>query len=108
MKYRVILQDDAIQAIEKHARYIAEHQQAPLNSLRWLERTLLSVDTLEQFPHRCPHAPENESRNYEIRMLVVQNCLLLFNIDEEAKAVQIIGFRHGRQKPLSDELPTDI
>jgi len=108
MKYRVILQDDAIQAIEKHARYIAEQQQAPLNALRWLKKILLSVDTLEQFPHRCPFAPENEIRDYEIRMLVVQNCLLLYNIDEDIKAVQVVGFRHGSQKPLGDDLPTEI
>lgn len=107
MKYRVILQDGAILAIEKHALYIAEHQKAPINALRWLEKVLLSVDTLQQFPHRCPLAPENAQRDYEIRMLIVHNCLLLFNIDEAAKAVHIIGFRHSRQKPLGDELPME-
>ncbi len=71
MKYRVILQDDAIQVIEKHARYIAEEAQAPLNALRLLEKILHSVNTLEYFPHRCPYAPENDSRDYVIRVLVV-------------------------------------
>jgi len=41
-------------------------------------------------------------------MLVVQNCLILFHVDDKAKVVHIIGFRHGRQKPLGDELPTDL
>ncbi len=108
MKYRVILQDDAIRAIEKHARYIAQEQQAPINALRWLEKILISVDTLEQFPHRCPYAPENDHRDYVIRMLVVQNCLLLYNVDEVSKVVHIIGFRHGRQKPLREELPSSV
>lgn len=108
MKHRVILQEGAIQAIEKHARYIAEECQAPLNALRWLEKILHSVDTLEEFPHRCPYAPENDSRDYVIRMLVVQSCLLLYNVDDNTKAVHIIGFRHGRQKPLTDDLPTVV
>jgi len=108
MKYRVTLQNGAILAIEKHARYIAEQQQAPLGALRWLEKILLAVDTLEHFPHRCPRAPENDSREYVIRMLVIQSCLILYHVDDEAKVVHIIGFRHGRQRPLSDELPADM
>lgn len=107
MKYRVILQDDALHAIERQARYIAEEKQAPQNALGWLEKILHSVTSLEQFPHRCPCAPENRHRDYEIRMLVVQECLLLFNIDEAAKAVNVIGFRHVRQRPLTDELPQE-
>ena len=71
MKHRVILQDDAMLAIAKHAHYIAQ-QQAPINALHWLEKILLSVETLEHFPHRCPLAPENDSREYVIRMLIVQ------------------------------------
>ena len=107
MKHRVVLQDDAILAIEKHAHYIAQ-QQAPINALHWLEKVLFSVGTLEYLPHRCPLAPENDSREYVIRMLIIQNCLLLYNVDEEAKAVHVIGFRHGRQRPLTDQLPTEI
>lgn len=105
MTYRVILQDAAIRAIEKQARYIAEEQHAPQNALRWLEKVFAAAESLSHFPHRCPHAPENEYRDYEIRMLVVQSCLLLYNISDKNKTVSIIGFRHGRQKPLEDELP---
>jgi plasmid stabilization system protein ParE len=107
MNYRVVLQDGAIRAIEKHARYIAEEKESPLNAERWLTKVLRAVDTLQQFPHRCPPAPEDDYRDYMIRMLVVQNCLLLYTVDEPLKVVHVIGFRHGRQKPLADELPND-
>lgn len=54
MKYRVILQDGAILAIEKHARYIAEQQQAPLGALRWLEKILILGQHLGAFPAPLP------------------------------------------------------
>ena len=38
MTYRVILTTTAMQAIEVHARYIAETGLAPETAARWLER----------------------------------------------------------------------
>ena len=107
MRYRVILCPDALQAIDEYVRYIAEDQHAPLNAMRWLRKALDAVDSLEHLPHRCPYAPENECRDYVIRVQIVDSCLFLYTVDDDAKAVHIIGFRHGSRFPNEGDLPSE-
>jgi len=105
MKYRVIISSEALDAIDLHLDYIAVEQQVPLNAERWWRKALRAVESLNQFPHRCPHAPENDYRDYDIRMLIVDNCLFLYTIDEPSTTVRVLGFRHGSQQPRPARLP---
>jgi plasmid stabilization system protein ParE len=107
MNYRVELSQFACDAIYEYVRFIAIERQSPLSAERWLQKIWQAVDSLETLPHRCPLAPENEHRQYEIRMRVVGDYLLLYTVDEAAKTVQIIGFRHGHRLPRPSELPQD-
>ena len=105
MTYAVRLTDQTRAAIRAQARYIAVDGHAPLNAARWLDRVMDAIESLEHFPHRCALAPENDKRPYEIRKINVGDYLLLLTIDEDAKTVWVIGFRHGRQRQRPDELP---
>lgn len=105
MNYRVDVSRLARDAIRENVRFIAIERQAPLNAERWLQRVWDAIDSLEYFPYRCPLAPENEHRPYEIRMRLIGDYLLLFSVDEPAKVVHIIGFRHGARLPRPSELP---
>ncbi len=108
MKYRVELSQFARDAIHEYVRFIAVERQSPLSAERWLQKVWQAVDSLETFPLRCPLAPEHEHRHYEIRMRVVGDYLLLYTVDEPAKTVHVIGFRHGHRLPRLGELPKDL
>jgi len=106
--YRVEISSEALAGVEQFLDYIAMSQQSPVNAERWWRKASKAVESLRYFPHRCPLAPENEFRDYEIRAQIVAPCLFLFNIDDANDRVRVIGFRHGRQLPQRDKLPDSL
>lgn len=106
MIYSVRVADEAEDAIVDYINYIGAEQQAPQAALHMLERIETAIASLSSFPNRCAIAPENAYTSLEVRMLIVKSCMLLFTVDEEARQVSILGFRHGRQQPL-ERLPDD-
>ena len=105
MKYAVEITDAAFEAIRAQARYISVECQAPLNASRWLEQIWDVIDGLEQMPQRHNLAPESAFKTYEVRRALAGDYLVLFTIDDDARKVWVIGFRHGSRLPRPDELP---
>ena len=108
MKYRLIISDETIDQLRQFLDYIEFEQQAPIAASRWAKKVLVKLRSLKKFPHRCPFAPENEDRDYEIRMMIVDRCLFLYNVNEQDRVVRILTFRHGSQQPDPDRLPDQI
>ena len=107
MTYRVVISPDARAAILEQARYIAEEQQAPLNAARWLAEVLRAADSLEHWPRRCPKAPEDAYRDFDIHKHVVKGFTLLFTVVEESRTVWVVGARGAGQLPKIDALPSE-
>jgi len=107
MRYTVKLSVTVVEQITEYALFIAEQRRAPENAQRWLERVYAAIETLDRMPQRCVLAPENAHRPYEIRRLLIGQYLALFTIDEEKRAVHVIGFRHGHRLPRPGDLPTE-
>lgn len=105
MIYDVRLTAQTREAIYAQARYIAEDCGAPRNAAKWLDRIMEAIESLEKFPRRCALAAENDHRPYEIRKINVGGYLVLFTVDDDARTVTMIGFRHGRQRESPDALP---
>ncbi len=105
MKYAVRVTDAAYEAIRDQARYIAVESHAPLNATRWLERVWDVVHRLETLPRRYPTAAESALKPYEIRRALVDNCHILFSIDDRKHGVWVIAFRLGSRLPRPGELP---
>jgi plasmid stabilization system protein ParE len=105
MTYQVVITTEALASAENFVNFIADERRAPNNAERWWRKALSLVDNLAMFPNRYPLAPENEFRDYTIRMLIVDSCLFLYVVDEESKIVRVIGFRHGSQQPFPEGLP---
>ncbi len=99
-KYRVVLAPAALDALTAYVDYIAVDQQSPLVAERWLQKAWSKVLTLRAFPHRCALAPENAKSRHEVRALRVDRCLFLYRVDETARTVRVLAFRHGSQMPL--------
>lgn len=102
MRYLVVITEAVERTILEQARFIAVECESPRNAARWLDSILGAIDSLERFPRRCPLAPENEWRPREIRVLNVSGYLVLFQVDDGAGTVRVIGARHGRQTPGID------
>lgn len=99
MKYRVLVADDALDAVRAFLDYIAVTQQMPLTAARWWEKALTRIETLRFMPQRCPLAPENQFSDHELRMLIVDHCLFIFDIDDASRTVRVVTFRHSAQLP---------
>lgn len=96
--YRVTISDETLAGVEKHLDYLAEQTASEEIGVRWWERALEKIFSLEKLPNRCPLAPENEFEELEIRMLLVGSCLFLYTVDEPNRVVRILKFRHGSQE----------
>jgi hypothetical protein len=65
-----------------------------------------ATDRLDQNPERFGLAEESRFRDYDIHRQVIGSYLGLYAVDDDAKIVRVIGFRHGRQLPRPEQLPT--
>ena len=104
-QYQVAVSPKARQQIGDCALYIAQQSGSLEVADRWIDRVYDSIQTLSTFPHRFVLGEENEYRDYEIRRKLIGRNLALHTIDEEAKVVRIIHFRHGSRLPRPGELP---
>ena len=100
MKYKVILQPGA--AAEAEQAYLWIAQQAPDNAARWLGRLLDAIDSLADFPQRCPLAQEDKHFAEEIRNLIIGNYRILFTI--RAGAVHVLHVRHAARRSLAADI----
>jgi plasmid stabilization system protein ParE len=106
MKFEVRVSERAVADIESYRDFIATKRKAPLSAQRWVDKVFDEIASLANFPRRCPLVPENRQAKYEVRMHVVGDYVILFNVDDELQTVHILGFRHGHRRPISD-LPSD-
>lgn len=101
--YSLFVTSAARDALQSYVDYIADQEKMPLTAERWYQKAWRSLQTLKTFPHRCQYAPENEWFDFEVRALVLDNCLFLYTVDETTSRVLVFGFRHGAQEPLAGD-----
>lgn len=102
MKYRVVITDGALAAVEEHLDYLDQQTGSTELSQRWWRKALAAVESLERWPNRCPVAPEDAYSEDRIRAILVDRCLFLFKVSDDERVVRVFGFRHGAQQPLQD------
>jgi plasmid stabilization system protein ParE len=103
MTYRVILQPQAEADIE--TAYLWKCDNAPQAAARWFAGIVEAINSLDQFPARCPLAPENEHFTQEIRQLLQgprhDVYRILFTI--QADTVHVLHVRHSAQQHLTED-----
>jgi plasmid stabilization system protein ParE len=102
MTYHVIIQPQAEAEIE--AAYRWRRERAPQAAVRWFAEIVEAINTLEQFPGRCPLAPENEHFAEEIRQLLSghRNDLYRILCTIRGDTVHVLHVRHGAQQHLTE------
>lgn len=100
MTYHVIIQPQAEADLD--AVYLRMRIHAPQAAERWFAGIVEAINSLEQFPRRCPLAPENDYFEEEIRQLLYGRrdnvYRILFTIQDDT--VHVLHVRHGAQRHL--------
>lgn len=99
MAYAVRVTETAENELEETYAWI--HKKSPLNAERWRFELLEKAVSLENFPERCPLAPENEDAKCELRQLILGNYRILFTIME--RTVYVLHVRHGARESIAPE-----
>jgi plasmid stabilization system protein ParE len=101
--YRVIIQPNAEAELDAAYRY--RYTRAPQAAARWFAGIVEAINSLEQFPARCPLAPENGHFAEEIRQLLYGARRDVFHIlfTIQGDTMHVLHIRHGAQQYLHEE-----
>ena len=99
-KYRVEITASAEADVADIWEYIA--QDNPRAAMDFVIRIEKQIDTLEDFPERCPHLPENELLGVNYRHLLYGNYRTIFKIVGDS--VIIMRVLHGARLLEADML----
>ena len=103
MNYQVIVTEPAEQDIDSNVYWWSKNRSAA-QSLRWYDGILLTIDSLEEQPQRCPLVHEDEQFSEEIRELHYgigsrPTHRIIFTIHSEV--VLVLAVRHAAQADLT-------
>jgi plasmid stabilization system protein ParE len=105
MSYRVIFQPRASRDLQLAARWVLDESRSSTTAIRWLRRIRTKIDTLKEFPERCPVDPDSDLYGGNVRMLLYGKrrgtYRILFTIKDQD--VHILAIRHTSQRSLADE-----
>jgi plasmid stabilization system protein ParE len=103
MSYRVIIQPNA--EAELDAAYLYRSTRVPQAAARWFAEFVEAINSLAEFPERCPFAPENGHFLEEIRQPLYGTrrdaFRILFTIQDDT--VHVLHIRHGAQRYLHED-----
>ena len=102
-RYEVIILPSAEENISEAYGWIAERDEEA--AVRWYNRLIELIPSLETFPERAPLAPESKYFNREIRKIFhgrrQYKYRILFTVTEGE--VHILHVRHGARLALGEE-----
>ena len=102
MIYRVITQPSAEAGADEAFRWLYEH--SPEAAARWYRGLRQAIESLAEYPQRCPLAPENRYFGEEIRHLLYGRrrgvYRILFTIQDDT--VSVLYVRHSAQDVLRE------
>jgi toxin ParE1/3/4 len=82
-----------IEEIEETVLYIAKD--SVIDAVSWSFEIQKKIQSLEQFPARCPIAEESQLLDYDMHHLIIGNFRVLFRIEEAT--VKVLHLRSGWQ-----------
>ena len=96
MSFKVVVQSEAEEDLKETARWIAQYSLD--KATLWYFDATDAIASLENFPARCPLAPESKKFGAQIRHLVFGKHRIVFFIEDET--VYVLRVRHQAQDVL--------
>ncbi|MBF2020300.1 MAG: type II toxin-antitoxin system RelE/ParE family toxin [Hydrococcus sp. C42_A2020_068] len=103
MTYQVIIIPNALLEIAKAYRWISSNIDER-TAIDWYDSLMTAISSLQNFPKRCPLAPEAKDLEQEIRQLLVgkkRKTLYRVLFQVEADTVYVLYVRHSRRPRLN-------
>lgn len=102
MSFRIVVEDQAYAEMEEAYQWIAQY--SPEKATLWYFDITEKIESLQQYPYRCPLAPENELFPEEIRQLIFEKYRILFTVrDEDIHVLHVWHSRRDYARPEEDE-----
>lgn len=106
-RFQVIILPSAERDIGEAYEWLADQDEEA--AIRWYNRLLEGIFSLDIFPERCPFAPERKFFNREIRETFhgrrQHKYRILFTVTENA--VHVLHVRHGARLALGESEPAE-
>ena len=106
--YEVVLTDRALAQLKELRSYISRTLMAPDTALAYVRAIKEEAATLSQMPARYMLVDEEPEHSAGIRKLVVKNFFVYYQIDEDARRVNILNVIYARRdqlKALTEKTP---
>jgi len=101
MAFSVEITTRAKDDMEDATRWYARHSRD--KALLWSIGCQEAIESLADFPSRCPIAPESREDEREVRHLLYDQHRILFEIEDET--VTVLHIRHQKRQPFEmDEI----
>ena len=99
MTYRVIYAESFLEHVETHVDYLLGERVAIDVIEGWYSRLLDRLDRLDELPKRLP-VDEVQTRltGCETRKVKFGDYLVFYQVDDERKHVNVVGFMHGARR----------
>jgi len=99
MSFKIVIEKEAEEDLKDAARWIAQY--SPNKATLWYFDATEAIESLENFPARCPLAPESKKFGAGIRHLIFGKYRILFIIENET--VYVLRVRHQAQDVLKPD-----
>ena len=96
MSFHVLITEEAEEDLKEAARWVARY--SPELAAIWYFDITEAIESLQDFPLRCPLAPESKTFSTEVRHLIYEKYRILFVI--EGETVYVLRVRHSAQDTL--------
>lgn len=98
MKYKVLRTDKAEEQLRDIIFYIAEDSGSVDIAISYLNKLEKSIMNLEEFPYSGVKPRYSILRKQGYLVLIVENHLIFYKVDEEKKVVTIYSVMDGRRE----------
>lgn len=99
MSFKILFEKEAEDDLKDAAQWIANY--SPDKAATWYFEAVEAIESLENFPTRCPLAPESKRFGAEIRHLIFGKYRILFIVEDET--VYVLRIRHQAQEVLKPD-----
>lgn len=105
MKYRVEMTTRAARDLEW--LFVEKNAAESEAAARWFNRMAEAIFSLEEYPARCPVAPEGKKAKRPLRHLLYGKkphiYRIIYELDERRKTVLVMTIRHPAMEPMKPE-----
>ena len=96
MKYKLEFTEVALRELESIKTYISDELNNPEAASRQSSRIFLAAEALTVFP-KLYRVRRIDAEGNEIRFLLVDNYIIIYNIDDKTNTVNVIHIIYGRR-----------